>query len=442
MGIISERNLRSFKLGMVLLLAGMIIATTGLAGHAAAERGDDKKGHDSGKGKEEKKSHQESEHQDSETVDKGKQQERPQTPDKGGAPDLPKNTRQSAYDNPPQSSPPPQQNNSPPPAVQPEQQAGAQTPAQAPVQEQKALSDPVMVQDTPYASATTAGQAGDTISIKESAAIKSAAHLARDVSDSVVAGESIVHNAAKNGVTVLTGSELRVSDNIAISGTTVPPMVPKISVTSPPLLQVSDGQDAEITFHSTSAGTFSIAVRGPDGNVAQTIKGEMKLGSNSAAWDGTGRDGKAATNGQYAYFISAAGPGGTREPPAQGDGAIAVALKPAAKIQNANLLLIAPIAGAAVAILLLLRRKSKSLIIYLPAEAAAAVDDLRSRHPGARVDEYVEVAGDGRVQRYRGVTIRQDGMDEGWVQEEAEKAKGAAELDSIAVNYGGKLQIL
>ena len=41
------------------------------------------------------------------------------------------------------------------------------------------------------------------------------------------------------------------------------------------------------------------------------------------------------------------------------------------------------------------------------------------------------------MHRYSGVTIKQDGLGE-----EAEKAKGLAELDSLTVNYGGRTHVL
>ena len=173
------------------------------------------------------------------------------------------------------------------------------------------------MQDATHVSAAAARTAEDRISTRESVAL-STTPLARSVSDSLATGESMKGVLAKSSVAVSTGSALKVSDDIAIAGTAVPPMIPRISVTSPPLLQVSEGQAAEMTLHSTSAGIYSIAIRDSGGMVAQTVKGEMQAGSNSAKWDGGGPDGKAAPAGQYSYFITASGPGGTREPPAGG----------------------------------------------------------------------------------------------------------------------------
>lgn len=411
MGNISERNLHSARFALVLLLAGIIAASLAL-GYAAAEKGEGKKERGN-KGGEEKSQH--------DGQDKEKQQDNSQSQDNNDASQS--NTGQQA-----------QQQNDPPPA-QPEQASSAH---------EQQVSESVGMQDAAYASAVAARTAQDRISTTESVATQSAARLARGMSDSLAIGESTKGAPAKTVVAVSAGSDLKVSDDIAIAGTAVPPMAPRISVTSPPLLQVSEGQDAEITFHSTSAGTFSIAIRDSGGSVVRAIKAQMQAGSNSAAWDGAGPDGKAAPAGQYSYFITAAGPGGMREPPAQGDGAIAVAwaARPASASQDASLLFAVPAAAAAIAVLLFWRRRKKSLTLYLPAEASAAIDDLRSRHPGAKVDEYVEVAGDGSVQRYSGVTINRDGMDEEWVMEEAEKAKRTAELDSVTVNYGGRTHIL
>ena len=99
-------------------------------------------------------------------------------------------------------------------------------------------------------------------------------------------------------------------------------------------------------------------------------------------------------------------------------------------------------AAAAIVVLLFWRRGEKSLTLYLPTEASAAIDDPCSRHPGAIVEEFVEVAENGTLHRYSGVTIKQDGLGEEWVSEEAEKAKGLAGLDSLTVNYGGRTLVL
>lgn len=418
----------------LVFLVGIMIINIGFAGYAAAEKGDKGKDHDGkkdgGKHKGEKSNNSgEDEHGKGAPADSGSNT----GPPKGSAPA------------PQQSEPSPAGDTAAPPGPQASQLGGTQANNVQPSAQQQAVSDSLGVQEGLAKSAASARQAGDSLAIGESAAPKSTAHAARDLADSVTAGESVGRAVAKSEIPVSAGSELRVSDNIAISGTAVPPMAPKISITSPPLLQVSEGQDAEMTFHSTAAGTWTTEIREDGGRVLQTLKGDMSLGANAAAWDGTGPDGSYAPNGQYSYFISAAGPGGTREPPAQGDGAIAVALPgQAAAGQDMNVLLVIPVAAAGAIAFLLLRRRQKPLIFYLPAEAAGVIDDLRERYPDATVEEYVEMTGEGRMQRYKGVTIRRPGgtIDREWIRAEAEKAKEAAEMDSIAVNYRGKLHIL
>jgi hypothetical protein len=234
-----------------------------------------------------------------------------------------------------------------------------------------------------------------------------------------------------------------VVDNIAISGLVVPPSAPEISVTSPPILQVTPDQDADITFHSTTSGTYSISIKNDDsGEVVATVDGKMNLGANSASWDGKDEKGNMAAGGSYSYYIRAQGAGGVREPPAEGDGAIVVVGAPKAlgEVQiptDTSYLLILPIVGAAgVASFLFLRRK-KPLTFYLPDEASAVIEDIQSRYPDATVEDYVETTEEG-IRRFKGVTIRNAEADDEWLEEVAGKAKKLAGVDSLNVNYKGK----
>lgn len=286
---------------------------------------------------------------------------------------------------------------------------------------------------SPSPSPSTASPTGNTVPPKPS-------HLTRSILDTIGLGDL---SAGRGPSSISTQSELRVVDNIAISGLVVPPSAPEISVTSPPILQVTPDQDADITFHSTTSGTYSISIKNDDsGEVVATVDGKMNLGANSASWDGKDEKGNMAAGGSYSYYIRAQGAGGVREPPAEGDGAIVVVGAPKAlgEVQiptDTSYLLILPIVGAAgVASFLFLRRK-KPLTFYLPDEASAVIEDIQSRYPDATVEDYVETTEEG-IRRFKGVTIRNAEADDEWLEEVAGKAKKLAGVDSLNVNYKGK----
>ena len=271
-----------------------------------------------------------------------------------------------------------------------------------------------------------------------------ASHLTRSILDAITMDDI---SAGHGPSGVATYEELRVIDNIAVSGLVVPASAPKISVTAPPILQVTPDQSAEMTFHSTTSGTYSISIKSDDGgHVVRTIDGKMSLGANSATWDGKDGQGNIVTAGSYSYYIRAQSLGGVREPPAEGDGAIVVvgAPKPPGQVPlptDMSYWLILPIVAAAgIASFLFLRRK-RPLTFYLPDEASPVIDDIRSRYPDAAVEDYVETTEEG-VRRFKGVTIRSGKADDEWMEEIAGRVKKLAGVDSLNVNYKGKTMTL
>lgn len=242
------------------------------------------------------------------------------------------------------------------------------------------------------------------------------------------------------------GSSLRVVDNIAISGVVVPPAPPEISITSGEL-EVLPGSPAEITFHSTTAGSYRLEVKDGSGTPVSSLTGSMRAGANSVEWDGTNSSGRPVPGGTYSYYITAKGTGGTRQAPPQGDGTIVVATdlaQPGSTLPAVDPVYLAVLAaviaaGAGSALMLMFRRK-KRLILYLPAAASEVVDDIRRKFPDAVVEDYVDP---GRPGQYKGVIIRNpEGADEGWLADVADKAKSLSGADSVSMFYRGKQQIL
>ncbi|MGI0020795.1 MAG: FlgD immunoglobulin-like domain containing protein [Nitrososphaera sp.] len=257
-----------------------------------------------------------------------------------------------------------------------------------------------------------------------------------------------VNDAPDKGSTVTTArpeSNLRIVDNIAVSGLVVPPSEPIISITSPPLIELSQDGIAEITFHSTSTGTYGVEILDKDGKTVRSLEGEMKLGANSVSWDGRGSSDAMSPAGRYIYYISAAGAGGSREPPRDGDGVIVMTgpqgAGPLSGPQvDPTYLIIVAIIGAAGAGLFLFLRRQKSLVMYLPASASEVIDDMREKYPDLVVEDYVD-PNDPTL--FKGVTIKNPkGADEQWLTEMAEKAKNIAGVDSVSINYRGKQQTL
>jgi hypothetical protein len=243
------------------------------------------------------------------------------------------------------------------------------------------------------------------------------------------------------------GSELRLLDHVATSGLVVTPAAPVISVISPPVLHVLENQDADITFHSTVAGTYTVEIRSAEGAPVVTLEGDMQIGTNSVSWDGR-QSGSMVPAGDYAYHITAKSAGGVRNPPAGGDGSIVVAGGEAATalpLMQDMVLLIAistVAAAAAIAISFFILRRKKSLTFYLPPEAAQVVDDIRGRYPDAKLEDYLQPAEDG-MQRFTGVTIQNPkDVDDWWLASIAEKVKSVSGVESVNVSFGGKIHLL
>ena len=290
---------------------------------------------------------------------------------------------------------------------------------------------------SPSPNPTPTGQTGNPVPQK-------ASRLTRSIVDAITMDDVFTK---RGPIGAVMQEQLRVVDNIAVSGLVVPPSPPKISVTAAPILQVTPDQSAEMTFHSTTSGTYSISIKSDDGgHVVRTIDGKMSLGANSATWDGNDGQGNMATAGSYSYYIRAQNAGGVREPPAEGDGAIVVVGGPKAPGQvqlptDMSYWLILPIVAAAgVASFLFLRRR-RPLTFYLPDEASPVIDDIRSRYPNAAVEDYVETTEEG-VRRFKGVTIRSGKADDEWMEEIADRVKKLAGVDSLNVNYKGKTMTL
>ncbi len=264
------------------------------------------------------------------------------------------------------------------------------------------------------------------------------AELERTVGDSIVANDASGASA---------GFGRAISDSVSLvetgqtAGVTGVQVAPAITVTSPGMLHVSGNQGADITFDSTVAGRYAISIRSDGGVVSpQMLMGRMEEGANSVLWEGKDASGAPVPEGQYTYYITAESAGGTREPPAAGDGAILVAAFLPVPAPDANLLLlVVPVALAAGTGALLFARRRRSITIFVPVEAVAVVDDIKERYPDAAVANYVDSKADGK--RYIGVTIRK-GADSEWLEEIASRAKEMAEVDSVNLSYKGKMQVL
>lgn len=347
-----------------------------------------------------------------------------------------------------QSSPPPQQGD-PPTNSTNNQEGQTVQPAQ----------DPQNV--PPRMSSQNDRTAAESISITDSIG-RISANSQRHINDKIGVEDGGGRNDGVNQLSsllkkstapIVIGSELRVTDKIAVSGMNVIPSTPRITVTSPPMLQVSGDQRAEITFDSTAAGTYSVLIRSDfDTPISQTLSGQMLIGANSVTWDGKMTSGELMPAGQYTYFITATGDGGVRHPPQKGDGEIIVVAAPSqppgasfAPLDSiASIFLIIAIAGSAAAFLLLvLRKNKKSITIYLPNEATAAVSNLNDMYPYAIIEDYFEPTAEG-PKRYVGITIPypKDGDNDQWQSEVTEKVKEIAGVDSLHLMTRGKLQVL
>jgi hypothetical protein len=317
-----------------------------------------------------------------------------------------------------------------------------------PLEEQRIVPDSLAVNDAFGKTSTNAARPVlDSIKTGELITPQSAIRLTRSVSESLILDDSnamVAHDASSDASV---GSELRLLDNIATTGLVVTPEPPRISVTSPPVLHALDNQDADITFHSTVAGTYSIDIRNAESVSVYTLEGSMLLGANSVSWDGK-ESGSMVPAGNYIFYITAKSAGGVRNAPAEGDGSIIVAGPPGATsgfpaLQDMALLFAIPVvAAAAIAVLYFILRRKKSLTFYLPPEAVQVVDDIRGKYPDAKLEEYIQPAEEG-MQRYTGVTIQnpQD-VDDSWMASIAEKVKDISGAESVNVSFRGKTHVL
>ena len=410
---------------LVSLLASVLII--GLAPYALADDDDDNRGRGDDDEKDERKGSDDSEKKE-----------------KSGNDDKRKADEPNEEKNDPQQSPPPQQ--SPQTPVENPVSNPAQNPERIPIVEQRAVSDSLALGDTSAkTSANSFRPVHDSIAAGESIASQSAIRLTRDISESLALADlnKMTADLGPSGVSV--DSELRLLDHIATSGLVVTPTAPVISVISPPVLHVLDNQDADIMFHSTVAGTYSVEIRGPEGAPVNTLEGDMVLGTNSVSWDGR-QSGSMVPAGNYEYYITAKGSGGVRSPPADGDGSIVVtglgqtATFPS--LQDIVLMVAIPVAAVATMVSLLLLRRKKSLTFYLPLEAVEVVDDIRGKYPDAKLEDYIQPAEEG-MQRYTGVTIQNPkDVDDGWLASIAEKVKDVSGVESVNVSFRGKTHFL
>jgi hypothetical protein len=80
-------------------------------------------------------------------------------------------------------------------------------------------------------------------------------------------------------------------------------------------------------------------------------------------------------------------------------------------------------------------------IIYLPAEAAAVVEDVSQRYPNITVEDCTGFF-HGKERRYKKVTIWSQGIDSLWMEAVIAKTKELAEVEFITVVSGGMMHVL
>jgi hypothetical protein len=306
-------------------------------------------------------------------------------------------------------------------------------------------------QQDPPAHSENVQRPGDSLGVGDTL-YGTSASFARSVSDSLTLDELDRPQALKKAVAatpVSIGSGVKITDWVSISGITGVPAAPRITVTSPAILQVIGDQSADMTFSSTAAGTYSILIKNDaDDHISQRLRGPLQVGLNSVPWNGKDVSGHLLPAGQYAYYITAMGAGGTREPPPEGDGAIViVGTAGTTPLLGENLMLVITIAAGLgtcmVSILFISRRRKEQLTLYLPTQASPIIEEIRERYPDAGVADYIEPA-EGGVGRYIGVTIRdrRDADVDAWLEAIAEKTKQIADVDAVNMSYHGKMRLL
>lgn len=80
-------------------------------------------------------------------------------------------------------------------------------------------------------------------------------------------------------------------------------------------------------------------------------------------------------------------------------------------------------------------------IVYLPAEAAAVVEDVSQRYPNITVEDCVGFF-HGKERRYKKVTIWSQGIDSLWMDAVIAKTKELAGVDFVNVVSGGMMHVL
>ena len=393
---------------MVVLMAGLLVANLAI-GHAWAKE-DKEKGQDKKQDKEAKESKGKSENQ--EKKGNSDKQER-QGQDKGGgkADDSPKDGASSTGSSGDNSN----QGNRHGQAQTPQQPA-QDLPEQPSTQIERAVSDRLATTDI-----------FDTLT-----------GFGRSASDSINL-DDVQQSELRTPVQAPVESEIQMTNELYADtvGVSTPP---EITITSSELLYVSADRGAEITFDSTTAGTYAVAIKSDDSDATQTIFGRMRAGANYVMWEGRDSSGSAVPDGTYTYFIMAENAGGAREPPSDGDGKIIVTISPVLASIDIGLLMIALTVVAASAALLFFILRKRSITIFLPVEAVAVVGDIRDRYPRASVADYIETE-EGGAKRYIGITIPQ-GADNEWLEEIATRTKEIAKVDSVNLRYRGRTQIL
>ena len=290
---------------------------------------------------------------------------------------------------------------------------------------------------------------------------KASANFGRSLSDKVQLEEADQRlSIEKTLAPVDMRLEVRIIDQIRATGIANVPAIPRITVTSAPVLQATEDQGASITFDSTATGTYSIAIVSNDGiaGAEQTIRGDLRLGANSALWQAKNQQGELLPPGQYSYYITARNGAGVRTPPGEGDGQVIIVASPAQAglsmpsaigMNGLVMLLAIAIAGSSAALVIYWRRKG-SITLYLPIEASPVIEEIRQRYPDATVEEnYIDMTKDEGVKRYFCVKIRrskgasdESNDDEVWLAEIVDKAKKLADVETVNLRYHGKIRVL
>lgn len=287
-------------------------------------------------------------------------------------------------------------------------------------------------------------QNGENLQVEDFIFGQVATHTERGISENLD-----ITDSNESGVQVAIGSPVAEPDTRQSEAIQEVPAAspPEISVLSTERLLLRDGENAEITFRSNAPGAYSIQIQDMDGQTVKTLEGALVQGPNHASWDGMNSSGGQVPAGDYSYHITAQSIGGVRDPPSEGDGFIEVAwpvgatLTDTSSLQNLYLPLIIVILGLASLTLYLVLRK-KRLTLYLPTAASDVVQDILKEYPNATVEDYVEATEEG-TRRYKGVVIHnRKSADKEWLTSIAAKTKAISGVNSVQVDYQGKMLAL